>query len=64
MTKLRESVKVAEAARIFGVPQSTRRAWAEAGKLPMRRKPANGYRLFLRCGLEQFTARAAWRSKR
>jgi DNA-binding transcriptional MerR regulator len=39
MTKLRESVKVAEAARIFGVPQSTRRAWAEAGKLPMRRKP-------------------------
>jgi excisionase family DNA binding protein len=59
MTKLSEYVKIAEAARILGVSQNTLRAWAEAGKVPMRRNPANGYRLFRRANLERFLARVA-----
>ncbi len=56
MTKLTEYVKTAEAAEILGVSQNTLRAWAEAGKVPMRRNPANGYRLFSRKDLERFLA--------
>jgi len=54
MTKLSEYVKVAEAAEILGVSQGTIRAWAEAGKIPVHRNPANGYRLFRRVDLEKF----------
>ena len=59
MTKLNEYVKTAEAARILGVAQNTLRAWAEAGKIPVRRNPANRYRLFLRRDLERFLAQVA-----
>lgn len=52
--KVREYVKVAEAAQILGVSQGTVRAWAEAGKIPMHKNPANGYRLFKREDLERF----------
>jgi len=54
MTKLSEYVKVAEAAEILGVSQGTIRAWAEAGKIPVHRNPANGYRLFRRVDVEKF----------
>ena len=53
-TKLSEYVKVAEAAAILGVSQGTLRNWAEAGKMPMHKNPANGYRLFKRKDLENF----------
>jgi len=53
-TRLSEYVKVGEAAEILGVSQGTVRAWAEAGKIPMHKNPANGYRLFKRAELEQF----------
>lgn len=64
MTKLDEYVKTAEAARILGVSQNTLRTWAEAGKIPVRRNPANRYRLFLRRDLERFLARIAREEKR
>ena len=54
MTKLSEYVKVAEAAEILGVSQGTVRSWAEAGKIPMHKNPANGYRLFQRSDLQRF----------
>lgn len=54
MTRVSEYVKTAEAAEILGVAQNTLRAWAEAGKIPVRRNPANGYRLFQRAELEKF----------
>ena len=54
MAKLSEYVKVAEAAAILGVSQGTIRTWAEAGKIPMHKNPANGYRLFRRADLEHF----------
>lgn len=59
MDKLREYVKVAETAEILGVAQATLRAWAEDGKIPMHKNPANGYRLFRRADLEQFLAEVA-----
>ena len=59
MTRLSEYVKTAEAARILGVSQNTVRAWAEAGKIPVRRNPANRYRLFLRRDLDRFLAKLA-----
>ncbi len=59
MTKLNEYVKVAEAAQILGVSQGTVRAWAAAGKIPMRRNPANGYRLFKRRDLDRFLKQVA-----
>jgi excisionase family DNA binding protein len=62
MTKLNEYVKVAEAAEILGVSQGTVRAWAENGRIPMSRNPANGYRLFRRDDLEKFLKKAAQRA--
>jgi len=59
MEKLNEYVKTAQAAAILGVSQNTLRAWAEAGKIPCRRNPANGYRLFRRRDLEAFLATIA-----
>ena len=54
MTRLDEYVKTADAARMLGVAPNTLRAWAEAGEIPVRRNPANGYRLFRRADLERF----------
>lgn len=59
ISKLSEYVKTAEAADILGVAQNTLRAWAEEGKIPMYRNPANGYRLFQRSDLESFLRQAA-----
>lgn len=58
-TRLSEYVKVAEAAEILGVSQGTVRTWAEAGKIPMHKNPANGYRLFLRADLDSFLDQCA-----
>lgn len=54
MAKLSEYAQTAEAATILGVSQNTLRAWAAAGKIPVRRNPANGYRLFRRQDLVAF----------
>lgn len=54
MTKLNEYLMIAEAALFVGVSQNTLRLWAETGKVPMRRNPANGYRLFRKKDLEAF----------
>jgi excisionase family DNA binding protein len=64
MTKLSEYVKVAEAAEILGVSQGTVRSWAGAGKIPMHKNPANGYRLFRRADLEKFLAKVAKPAKK
>ncbi|MCA9130105.1 MAG: helix-turn-helix domain-containing protein [Pirellulaceae bacterium] len=59
MAKLTEYLKTAEAAEILGVAQNTLRKWASKGDIPMRRNPANGYRLFKRSDLEAFLKKAA-----
>lgn len=57
--RVRDYVRVAKAAEILGVSQGTVRTWAEAGKIPMHKNPANGYRLFRRIDLEKFLAKVA-----
>jgi excisionase family DNA binding protein len=64
MTKLNEYVKIAEAASILGVSQNTLRAWAETGKIPVHRNPANGYRLFRRADLDNFLTKVAGTMKK
>lgn len=59
MTKWNEYVRVAEAAEMLGVSQNTLRAWAEEGKVPMHRNPANGYRLFRQTDLDKFLQKTA-----
>jgi len=59
MPKLTEYLKTADAAAYLGVAQNTIRKWAERGDLPVRRNPANGYRLFDRRELDKFLAQAA-----
>ncbi|MCS7466411.1 helix-turn-helix domain-containing protein [Stieleria sp. ICT_E10.1] len=54
MPKLCDYFKTAEAAEILGVSQNTLRKWAQDGRIPMRRNPANGYRLFRRDDLDAF----------
>ena len=53
---LREYLTVTQAASVLGVAANTIRAWDAAGKIPSRRNPANGYRLFKRTDLEAFLA--------
>jgi len=54
MPKLNEYVQKAHAVEFLGVSQNTLRAWAEEGKIPMHRNPANDYRLFRHSDLDQF----------
>ena len=54
MTRVNEYLTIAGAARVVGVAQNTLRQWAESGKVPVRRNPANGYRLFRKKDLEAF----------
>jgi excisionase family DNA binding protein len=63
MHKLNEYLKIADAAEFLGVSQNTLRAWAESGKIPVYRNPANDYRLFRRIDLEKFLARIATRAR-
>ncbi len=57
MTRLKDYLKVAEAAKLLGVSENTLRLWADAGKVPSRCNPANGYWLFKRSELGRFLRR-------
>lgn len=59
MPKLSDYMKTAEAAEHLGVSQNTLRKWAEQGKIPVHRNPANGYRLFRQKDLEAFLKKTA-----
>jgi len=63
MINLSEYVKTAEAAEILGVAQNTIRKWAERGDIPVRRNPANGYRLFKQEDLLRFLKKIERSSK-
>jgi len=52
MPNFADYLRVREAAELLGVSPSTIRNWERAGKLPARRHPLNGYRLFARRDLE------------
>jgi excisionase family DNA binding protein len=61
--KLREYIKVAEAAEVLGVSQTTLRKWADNGHIAVRINSANGYRLFQREELTSFLKRTAKTSR-
>ena len=58
MESLRSYLKITEAAALLGVAPNTLRTWAQDGKIPMRRNPINGYRLFRRMDLEKLLKQA------
>lgn len=53
MEKLRDYLRIAEAAEYLGVSPNTLRNWENAGKLIAHRHPVNQYRLFQRHDLEK-----------
>ena len=46
MTKLRDYLRISEAADYLGVSPNTLRNWERAGKIAAHRHPMNRYRLF------------------
>jgi excisionase family DNA binding protein len=52
MDKLRDYLRVKDAAHILGVSPNTLRNWSRNGKIATHRNPVNGYRLFRRADLE------------
>ena len=46
MDKLRDYLRISEAAEYLGVSPNTLRNWENAGKLVAHRHPVNDYRLF------------------
>lgn len=52
MDKLRDYLRISEAAEYLGVSPNTLRNWENAGKLVAHRHPLNSYRLFKRKDLD------------
>lgn len=52
MTKLRDFLRISEAADYLGVSANTLRNWERAGKIVAHRHPVNRYRLFKREDLD------------
>jgi MerR family copper efflux transcriptional regulator len=50
--KLRDYLRISEAAEYLGVSPNTLRNWENAGKVVAVRHPVNGYRLFKRRDLD------------
>jgi MerR family copper efflux transcriptional regulator len=50
--KLRNLLRISEAAQYLGVSPNTLRNWENAGKVMAVRHPVNGYRLFKRIDLD------------
>ena len=68
MRKLKDFLRISEAAEYLGVPITTLRNWQNAGKVQAVRHPVSGYRLFKRKDLDvllkQVEAASAGSSKR
>lgn len=52
MDKLRDYLRISQAAEYLGVSPNTLRNWENAGKLVAHRHPVNKYRLFKREDLD------------
>ena len=57
MTKLRDYLRISEAADYLGVSPNTLRNWERAGKIAAHRHPVNRYRLFRRQDLDALLRR-------
>ncbi len=52
MDKLKDFLRISEAANYLGVSPNTLRNWENAGKIAAHRHPVNGYRLFKQAELD------------
>jgi excisionase family DNA binding protein len=52
VTKLRDYLRISQAAEYLGVSPNTLRNWERAGKVSAQRHPVNRYRLFRRPDLD------------
>lgn len=52
MVKLKDFLRISEAAEYLGVSPNTLRNWENAGKIVAHRHPVNGYRLFMQQDLD------------
>ena len=53
MKKVKDYLRVKEAAELLGVSPNTLRNWSQNGKIPVYRNPVNDYRLFAPSDLER-----------
>ncbi len=53
MDKLKDFLRISEAADYLGVSSKTLRNWENAGKITAHRHPVNGYRLFRKEDLDE-----------
>jgi MerR family copper efflux transcriptional regulator len=51
--KLKDFLRISEAAEYLGVSSKTLRNWENAGKITAHRHPVNGYRLFRQQDLDE-----------
>jgi len=51
--KLKDFLRISEAAEYLGVSSKTLRNWENAGKITAHRHPVNGYRLFRQEDLDE-----------
>jgi excisionase family DNA binding protein len=56
--KLRDYLRISDAAEYLGVSPNTLRNWERAGKIVAHRHPVNSYRLFRREDLDALLQRA------
>ena len=59
MDKLRDYLRISQAAEYLGVPPNTLRNWENGGKIVAQRHPVNGYRLFRRADLDALLKQVA-----
>lgn len=64
MTKLRDFLRISDAAEYLGVSPNTLRNWERAGKIVAHRHPVNQYRLFKREDLDAVLRKAERPSRR
>ena len=53
MDKLKDFLRISEAAEYLGVSSKTLRNWENTGKITAHRHPVNGYRLFRQQELDE-----------
>jgi MerR family transcriptional regulator, copper efflux regulator len=59
VVKLRDYLRISDAAEYLGVSPNTLRNWENAGKVVAVRHPVNGYRLFKRQDLDALLKKVA-----
>lgn len=64
MTKLRDFLRISEAADYLGVSPNTLRNWERGGKIVAHRHPVNQYRLFKREDLDTVLKQVASPTRR